>query len=128
MPSPIHAGGLRYHGMSPLVSAAARQGLLAPRAVHQLECFEAAVQFARTEGLIVAPETSHAVAAAIQEAKKAKEEGKGKGDYFQSFGPWTDGPQRLSGLFRRRAFGSSSCPRRKSKEYLAGIKGFPAVV
>lgn len=74
IPSPIHAGGLRYHGMAPLVSQAAEQGLLLPRAIHQLECFEAAVIFARSEGIIVAPETSHAVAAVIQEAKKAKEE------------------------------------------------------
>ena len=78
VPPPIHAGGLRYHGMAPLVSQAAVAGLIAPRAIHQLECYEAAVQFARTEGIIVAPETSHAVAAAIQEAKKAKEEGKEK--------------------------------------------------
>jgi tryptophan synthase beta chain len=54
------------------------EGLLAPRAIHQLECYQAAVDFARTEGIIVAPETSHAVAAAIQEGKKAKEEGKEK--------------------------------------------------
>lgn len=78
IPPPIHAGGLRYHGMAPLVSAAIKDGLLAPRAIHQLECYEAAVKFARTEGIIVAPETSHAVAAAIQEANKAKEEGKEK--------------------------------------------------
>ncbi len=78
VPPPIHAGGLRYHGMAPLVSAAIVEGLLAPRAVHQLECYASAVQFAQTEGIIVAPETSHAVAAAIQEAKKAKEEGKEK--------------------------------------------------
>ena len=78
IPPPIHAGGLRYHGMAPLVSQAAEEGLLNPRAIHQLECYEAAITFARTEGLIVAPETSHAVAAAIQEAKKAKEEGKEK--------------------------------------------------
>ena len=78
VPPPIHAGGLRYHGMSALVSAAALEGLVTPRSIHQLECFEAAVTFARTEGIIVAPETSHAVAGAIQEAKKAKEEGKEK--------------------------------------------------
>jgi tryptophan synthase beta chain len=78
IPAPIHAGGLRYHGMSPLVSQAIVEGLLAPRAIHQLESYESAVLFARTEGIIVAPETSHAVAAAIQEAKKAKEEGKEK--------------------------------------------------
>ena len=78
IPPPIHAGGLRYHGMAPLVSAAAKDGLLAPRSVGQIECYKAAVQFARTEGIIVAPETSHAVAVAIQEAKNAKEEGKEK--------------------------------------------------
>jgi tryptophan synthase beta chain len=78
MPPPIHAGGLRYHGMAPLVSQAIVEGLVAPRAVHQLECYESAVLFARTEGLIVAPETSHAIAATIQEAKKAKEEGREK--------------------------------------------------
>ena len=78
VPPPIHAGGLRYHGMAPLVSQATNEGLLSPRAIHQLECYNAAIQFARTEGIVVAPETSHAVAAAIQEAKKAKEEGKEK--------------------------------------------------
>jgi len=74
MPSPSHAGGLRYHGMAPLVSAAARQGLLRPQAISQVECFSAAVQFARSEGIIVAPETSHAVAQVIREAIKAREE------------------------------------------------------
>jgi tryptophan synthase beta chain len=78
IPPGIHAGGLRYHGMSPLVSQAVVEGLLEPRSIHQLECFEAALLFAKTEGLIVAPETSHAVAAAIAEAKQAKEEGKEK--------------------------------------------------
>ncbi len=78
IPSPIHAGGLRYHGMSPLVSQAIVEGLLAPRAIAQLECFEAAVLFSKTEGIIPAPESSHAIAATIQEAKKAKEEGKEK--------------------------------------------------
>jgi tryptophan synthase beta chain len=78
VPQPIHAGGLRYHGMSPLVCQAAVEGLLAPVAIAQNECFEAAMLFARTEGQIVAPETSHAIAATIREAKKAKEEGKKK--------------------------------------------------
>ncbi len=78
MPPPIHAGGLRYHGMAPLVSQAIVEGLIAPRAMNQLECYESAVLFARTEGMIVAPETSHAIAATIQEAKKAKEEGREK--------------------------------------------------
>ncbi|MEI7730424.1 MAG: TrpB-like pyridoxal phosphate-dependent enzyme [Verrucomicrobiota bacterium] len=78
MPPPIHAGGLRYHGMSPLVSQAVVEGLATPRAVHQLKCYEAAVMFARTEGFIPAPETSHAIACAIDEAVKAREEGKEK--------------------------------------------------
>jgi tryptophan synthase beta chain len=78
VPQPIHAGGLRYHGMSPLVCQATIEGLLTPRAIGQMECFKAAMLFAQTEGLIIAPETSHAVAAAIQEALKAKAEGKKK--------------------------------------------------
>jgi tryptophan synthase beta chain len=75
IPPTIHAGGLRYHGMAPLVSQAAEEGLLSPKALPQLECYEAAVTFARSEGIIVAPETSHAVAQVIREARQAKEEG-----------------------------------------------------
>jgi tryptophan synthase beta chain len=78
IPAPIHAGGLRYHGMAPLVSAALKDGLMEAQAIHQSECFEAGMLFARTEGIIPAPETTHAIAAAIREAKKAKEEGKEK--------------------------------------------------
>ena len=78
IPPPIHAGGLRYHGMAPLVSKAVVEGLLNPMALHQLECYEAGVLFAKTEGIIPAPETTHAIAAVINEAKKAKEEGKEK--------------------------------------------------
>ncbi len=78
IPPPIHAGGLRYHGMAPLVSRAAAEGLIHPVALHQLECYEAGVLFAKTEGIIPAPETTHAIAAVINEAKKAKEEGKEK--------------------------------------------------
>ncbi len=78
VPPPIHAGGLRYHGMAPLVCQCVVEGLHKPRAIDQVECYEAAMTWARTEGFICAPETSHAVACAIQEAKKAKEEGKEK--------------------------------------------------
>ncbi|HNZ68702.1 MAG: TrpB-like pyridoxal phosphate-dependent enzyme [Prolixibacteraceae bacterium] len=78
IPAPIHAGGLRYHGMAPLVSAALRDGLMEARAVHQSECFEAGLLFAKTEGIIPAPETTHAIAGAIKEANIAKEEGKEK--------------------------------------------------
>jgi tryptophan synthase beta chain len=78
IPEPIHAGGLRYHGMAPLVSHAVREGLMTPKAMAQLECFEAATIWARTEGFIPAPETSHAIAATIAAAKQAKAEGKEK--------------------------------------------------
>jgi len=75
---PIHAGGLRYHGMAPLVSATVVEGLTTPRAMNQLKCYESAMLWARTEGFIPAPETSHAIAAAVDEAIKAREEGKEK--------------------------------------------------
>ncbi|MDH7598544.1 MAG: TrpB-like pyridoxal phosphate-dependent enzyme [Sedimentisphaerales bacterium] len=78
IPPPIHAGGLRYHGMAPLVSQGIVEGLFAPRAYPQSRCFEAALLWARTEGTICAPETSHAIACVIDEANKAKQEGKEK--------------------------------------------------
>jgi len=78
VPPPIHAGGLRYHGMAPLVCQAIVEGLLEPRAYHQLQSYKAAITWARTEGFIPAPETSQALAAVIEEAEKAKEEGKEK--------------------------------------------------
>lgn len=78
VPPPMHAGGLRYHGMAPLVSRLARDGLMEAASFHQLPCYEAAVLWARSEGFIPAPETSHAIAAAVEEANKAKEEGKTK--------------------------------------------------
>ncbi len=74
-PAPIHAGGLRYHGMAPMVSHLYDQGFLEARAYPQSACFEAALQFARTEGLIPAPESSHAIRAAIDEALEAREAG-----------------------------------------------------
>jgi tryptophan synthase beta chain len=76
IPPGIHAGGLRYHGASPLVSQLVAAGVVEARAVPQLACFEAAVQFARTELIIPAPEASHAIRGAIDEALLAKEEGK----------------------------------------------------
>jgi len=78
VPPPVHAGGLRYHGMAPLVSQAANEGLLEPLALDQLESYAAAIKWARTEGFISAPETSHAIAAVIREAERAKQEGKEK--------------------------------------------------
>ncbi len=78
VPEPIHAGGLRYHGMAPLVCQLVLDNLIRAEAIPQLETFEAGVTFARTEGFISAPETDHAIAATIREALKAKEEGKEK--------------------------------------------------
>jgi tryptophan synthase beta chain len=74
IPPGIHAGGLRYHGMGPLVSHAVQSGLVEAQAYHQTACFESALLFAQTEGIIPAPETSHAIHAAIQEALRAKAE------------------------------------------------------
>ncbi len=76
MPPGIHAGGLRYHGESPLVSQLYNAGLIEARALMQTACFEGAITFAKHEGIIPAPESSHAVRAAIDEALLAKEEGK----------------------------------------------------
>jgi tryptophan synthase beta chain len=78
VPEPLHAGGLRYHGMAPLVSNLAAEGLLRPMSVDQTACYDAAVKWARSEGFISAPETSHALAAVVAEAHKAREEGKEK--------------------------------------------------
>jgi tryptophan synthase beta chain len=78
VPDPIHAGGLRYHGMSPLLSHIYELGLIEAVAKPQSECFAAGVQFARAEGIIPAPEPTHAVAACIEEALRAKETGEPK--------------------------------------------------
>jgi tryptophan synthase beta chain len=78
IPDPIHAGGLRYHGMAPLVSHLYELGMVEAEAIHQTECFQAAVNFARTEGIVPAPEPSHAIAAAIREANRCKETGEEK--------------------------------------------------
>lgn len=86
MPPGIHAGGLRYHGASPLVSQLVNAGVVEAKAVPQTACFEAAVLFARSEGIIPAPEASHAIRGAIDEALQAKEEGKEKTILFNLSG------------------------------------------
>ncbi len=86
VPSPIHAGGLRYHGMGPLVSHAYDLGLMEARAYGQLDCFKAGVQFAKAEGIVPAPESTHAVKAAIDEALKCKEAGESKTILFNLSG------------------------------------------
>jgi tryptophan synthase beta chain len=75
VPPAIHSGGLRYHGMAPMVSHLVQTGMVEARAYQQRECFEAAVRFARAEGIIPAPEPSHAIRAVIDEVERAREEG-----------------------------------------------------
>lgn len=78
IPEAIHAGGLRYHGMAPLVSHVYELGLVEAMSVPQTECFSSALQFARSEGIVPAPEPTHALAAAIREALACKESGEEK--------------------------------------------------
>ena len=86
IPPAFHAGGLRYHGMAPMVSHLKELGLIEARAVKQLASFEAAVTFARTEGIVPAPESSHAIRAAIDEALRCKREGKAETILFNLSG------------------------------------------
>jgi len=78
VPPPVHAGGLRYHGMAPIICHLVKLGLVEARAVNQLPTFEAAIQFARAEGIVPAPEPAHAIKVVIDEALKCKESGQKK--------------------------------------------------
>ncbi|MDH3246623.1 MAG: pyridoxal-phosphate dependent enzyme, partial [Saprospiraceae bacterium] len=86
VPAPIHAGGLRYHGAGVVVSQLLRDKLIEARAHDQLECFEAGVQFAKAEGILPAPEATHAVATVVQEAERCKKEGKSETILFNLCG------------------------------------------
>ena len=86
VPSGIHAGGLRYHGMAPMVSHLVNLGYVEPVAIQQLETFAAGLRFARAEGIIPAPEANHAVACALREAQRCKEEGVSKTILFNLSG------------------------------------------
>ena len=86
IPPPVHAGGLRYHGMSPTVSQLVAEGLMEPKAVSQLDAYKAGVLFARTEGIIPAPESNHAIAQVVAEANKARESGEEKTILFNLSG------------------------------------------
>ena len=86
MPPGFHAGGLRYHGMAPLVSHAKELGLIEARAYHQTQCFEAGVFFARHEGIVPAPEANHAVKGAVDEAVRCRDEGVGRAILFNLCG------------------------------------------
>src|SRR5581483_3369298 len=86
VPPGFHAGGLRYHGMSPLVSHLLELGLIEAQAYPQLRCFEAGVQFARTKGIVPAPESNHAIACAVDEALRCREEGSARTILFNLSG------------------------------------------
>ncbi len=124
IPAPIHAGGLRYHGMAPLVSAAVRNDLVEPQAIPQLECFEAGILFSKTEGIIPAPETTHAIASAIREAKLANEEGKEKVIVFNLSG---HGLMDLVGYdkFLNGQLEDYELPMEVIERYLSELEGHP---
>jgi tryptophan synthase beta chain len=86
VPAPIHAGGLRYHGAGVIVSQLLKDKIIEASAMQQLECFDAGVKFARTEGIIPAPEATHGIAQVFREAEKAKQEGKSKTILFNLCG------------------------------------------
>jgi tryptophan synthase beta chain len=124
IPEPIHAGGLRYHGMAPLVSHAIMDGLLSPRAYDQIKCYNSAFIWAKTEGTIPAPETSHAIACVIDEALKAKKEGKKKAILFCYSG---HGLMDLMGYekFLSGKLSEYHLPEDKLRISLESIKHFP---
>jgi len=124
VPAPIHAGGLRYHGMAPIISHLVHENLIEPRAYHQLETFEAGVQWARTEGFIPAPETNHVIAAVVDEARRAREEGKEKVILFN----WTG--HGLVDLASYEAYLTGklepyTLPDEEIQRALRAIQGFP---
>jgi len=125
IPPAIHAGGLRYHGMAPLVSHVKQLGLIDATSIGQTECYEAALLFAHTEGFIPAPETSHAIAQTIREAKKAKEEGKEKVILMNWSG---HGLMDLQGYeaFLSGKLSDYSLPEELLQRSLAAVKDHPA--
>jgi len=124
LPPGIHAGGLRYHGMSPLISHMVRLGLVEAKALNQLECFRAAVTFARTEGLIPAPETSHAIRAAIVEAERCKAEGKAETIVFNFSGHGLLDMSAYDAYFADE-LGDYTLPEKELKEAWELIRGLP---
>ena len=122
-PPPFHAGGLRYHGMSPLVSHCQELGLLESRAYAQIEVFSAGVQFARAEGIIPAPEANHAVKAAIDEALRCKTEGKSRVILFNLCGHGHFDMQAYTDYFS----GKLTDQKYDEKELAMALAGLPSV-
>ena len=105
VPPPVHAGGLRYHGDAPMVCGLVKAGRIEARAYKQNETFEAAVRFARSEGIIPAPEPAHAIRAVIEEADAAREAGEERDDPVRPLRPRQLRSRRLRRLPGRRARG-----------------------
>ena len=123
VPPGFHAGGLRYHGMGPLVSHLHELGLIEARAYHQLECFDAGVQFARAEGIVPAPEATHAVRGAIDEALKCKEAGTGRTILFNLCGHGHFDMQAYTDYFA----GDLTDQRYDESELAMALAGLPSV-
>ena len=115
IPDPIHAGGLRYHGMSPLLSHIYELGLVEAVAITQRECFAAALQFARTEGIVPAPEPTHALAACIREALRVQGDRRVEGDPHRAVRARPPRPRRLRARTSPARWSTTSCPTRRSR-------------
>lgn len=124
IPAPLHAGGLRYHGLAPLVSQLILDKLIEPRSYNQLESYAAGLTFARTEGIVCAPETNHAIAAAIHEANIAKEEGREKTILFNLSG---HGMLDLSGYdaYMSGKLTDYSLPQEEIDKNLVALSSYP---
>jgi tryptophan synthase beta chain len=122
-PPGFHAGGLRYHGMAPLVSHIKQLGLIDAVAYHQRACFEAGVQFARVEGILPAPEANHAVKGAIDEALKCKAEGKSRAILFNLCGHGHFDMQAYMDYFAGKLIDQDY----DEKELAMALAGLPAV-
>ena len=126
IPPAFHAGGLRYHGMAPLVSHVKDLGLIEARAYKQIEVFEAGLQFARTEGIVPAPEANHAVKGAIDEALKCKQEGKSRTILFNLCGHGHFDMQAYTDYFAGKLTDRSYAEESELAMALAGLPSVPA--
>jgi tryptophan synthase beta chain len=123
IPPGFHAGGLRYHGMAPMVSHAYDLGLIEAKAYHQKACFEAGVEFARCEGIVPAPEATHAVRCAIDEALRCKQEGKAETIVFNLSGHGHFDMQAYINYFEGKLVDQDYDP----KELAMALAGLPSV-
>ncbi|HIB19893.1 MAG: Tryptophan synthase beta chain [Alphaproteobacteria bacterium MarineAlpha9_Bin6] len=123
VPPPFHAGGLRYHGMAPLVSHLQDLGLIESRAYHQTECFAAGVQFARAEGIVPAPEANHAIKAVVDEALVCKEAGAGRTILFNLSGHGHFDMQAYTDYFAGKLTDQSYA----EEELAMALAGLPAI-